>query len=79
MLSYVTLSEVHKPAKDSSVNLCAHNRSAKSRSVCGFWGSSEPASKISLNQNGRKDFLDLVWIAQTPQAAVRILSLSPFC
>jgi len=74
-LGYVRLTEV----KESSVSLCAYNHSANPRFFCGLWGSSEPASRINTNQDGRKNFSDLVWISQTYEAAVRILSLSHFC
>lgn len=54
LFSSVRLSEVHKPAKHSSVNLCAYHHSEKPRSVCVFGGTSEPTSMVSLTQNGRK-------------------------
>lgn len=59
LFSSVRLSEVHKPDKHFMVNLCAYLHFENPESVCGFGGSSEPTSAISLTQNGRKDLWDL--------------------
>lgn len=59
LFSSVRLSGVHKHAKHSSVNWCTYLHFENPRSVCGFGGSSEPTSVISLNLNGRKDLWDL--------------------